>query len=58
VALDESWKERAFDEECPRRELWRTLAQKNVLDFSKWSTETFGLQFEQLVRVMAPRFSP
>ena len=41
VALDESWKAKAFDLETDDRALWRTLTHKNILDFSGWKTKAF-----------------
>ncbi len=50
VALDDSWKSKAFDNDTEERALWRTLTRKNILDFSKWKTKAFNGQFEKLLR--------
>jgi TIR domain/Pentapeptide repeats (8 copies) len=58
VALDESWKAKVFSDDNPRRELWITLAQKNILDFSGWKTKSFDEQFGKLLRGMKIYYEP
>ena len=58
VALDESWKSKLDDVKSNDRQLWRTLTHKNILDFSKWKTKTFGSQFEKLLRGMKICYEP
>jgi len=47
IALDDSWKSKLGPQD-PYRGLWRTLTQKNVLDFSKWNSAEFELEYEKL----------
>lgn len=58
VALDEAWKAKVSCDDTPDRQLWRTLAQKNILDFSKWKTKAFDGQFEKLLRGIKIYYEP
>jgi uncharacterized protein YjbI with pentapeptide repeats len=61
VALDDSWKQKvAIDggPGDPSRQLWRTLAQKLVVDFSNWETDQFDRSFEKLLRGLKMNYGP
>ena len=57
IALDDSWKSKLEPDE-PYRGLWRTLTQKNVLDFSKWDSGEFESTYEKLIRGLKIYYPP
>jgi hypothetical protein len=53
IALDDAWKskvEAKVGPEAPSRDLWLTLKQKLVLDFSDWEKRGIREPFQKLVR--------
>jgi uncharacterized protein YjbI with pentapeptide repeats len=53
VALDDAWKTKVEAKDSPgdpSRQLWRTLQQKVILDFSGWKTKAFKGTFVKLLR--------
>ena len=53
VALDDTWKTKVEAKDGPgdpSRQLWRTLQQKLVVDFSGWRTKAFEEAFQKLLR--------
>lgn len=61
IALDDAWKRKIDAGEGPgdpSRPLWRTLAQKLVLDFSSWKTKKFDEEFGKLVRGLQLHYGP
>lgn len=58
VALDDAWKAKVANVEGDDRALWRTLAHKNILDFSSWKTKAFDGQFDKLLRGMKIYYEP
>jgi hypothetical protein len=60
IALDDAWKDKAGTNDGPgdpSRQLWRTLTQKLVLDFSE-KTEAFDVVFQKLVRGLNANYGP
>jgi hypothetical protein len=60
IALDGAWKDKVGANDGPgdpSRQLWRTLTQKLVLDFSEKS-EAFDVVFQKLVRGLKPNYGP
>jgi hypothetical protein len=61
VALDDAWKakvEAKGGPGDPSRQLWRTLGQKLVVDFSRWETEAFEQAFGKLLRGLKVNYGP
>jgi hypothetical protein len=61
LAVDDAWKAKVGAKDGPgdaNRQLWRTLAQKLVLDFSEWKTGTFDVVFQKLVRGLNTNYRP
>ncbi len=54
VALDDSWKSKAFDNDSEERTLWRTLTRKNILDFSNSTVSNRSLVYVQRRQVFTP----
>jgi len=57
IALDDSWRSKMEPQES-NRTLWLTLKQKNVLDFSEWTTEAFVPVYQKLVRGLKIYYPP
>jgi len=57
IGLDDSWKSK-LNQDSPSRALWRTVMQKNVLDFSKWKTKSFERGFDKLLRGLKIYYYP
>ncbi len=61
VALDDAWKTKVDAKTGPgdpSRQLWRTLGQKLVVDFSRWETEAFEQAFGKLLRGLKVSYGP
>jgi uncharacterized protein YjbI with pentapeptide repeats len=61
VALDDAWKAKVDAKDSPgdpSRQLWRTLGQKYVLDFSHWKTKAFDEAYQKLLRGLITNFGP
>jgi uncharacterized protein YjbI with pentapeptide repeats len=61
IALDDSWKVKvkaSGGSGDPNRQLWLTLTQKLVMDFSSWKTEAFNDEFAKLVRGLKLNYGP
>ena len=61
VALDDAWKAKVEAKDSPgdpSRQLWRTLTQKLVVDFSGWNTEAFDESFQKLLRGLKTNYGP
>ena len=61
VSLDDAWKakiEANYGPGDPCRQLWRTLQQKLVVDFSQWKTKAFAASFAKLVRGLKANYVP
>jgi hypothetical protein len=61
IALDDSWRSKLSAKDSPgdpSRQLWRTLEQKAILDFSKWKTKAFDEQFQKLLRGLQINYHP
>jgi hypothetical protein len=61
IALDKAWEEKVAAKDKPgdpNRQLWLTLKQKNVLDFSRWKTKAFKETFLKLLRGLANYYGP
>jgi uncharacterized protein YjbI with pentapeptide repeats len=61
VALDDAWKAKVDAKGSPgdpSRQLWRTLHQKLVLDFSGWTTKAFDEAFQKLLRGLNTNYGP
>jgi hypothetical protein len=61
VALDDAWKAKVDAKGGPgdpSRQLWRTLTQKLVVDFSGWKTKAFEEAFQKLVRGLKVNYGP
>jgi hypothetical protein len=61
ICVDDAWKVKV--EACeipgePSRQLWRTLQQKLVVDFSGWETNAFEESFQKLVRGLKTNYGP
>jgi uncharacterized protein YjbI with pentapeptide repeats len=59
ISVDDAWKAKikAGPGE-PSRQLWRTLQQKLVVDFSRWKTTAFEDSFQKLLRGLKTNFGP
>ena len=57
IALDDAWKAKVGPG-VDSRHLWRTLQQKNVIDFSKWKTPKFDVSFQKLMRGLNENYGP
>lgn len=53
VALDDAWQSKAASSV-----LWRTLTEKNILDFSSWRTKAYTAVFDRLVAGLKRFYSP
>ena len=49
VALDDHWKVKIKNPKSNDWHLWRTLAEKHVLDFSGWQSDGFEEPFRKLL---------
>jgi hypothetical protein len=61
ITLDDSWKEEVNAKDGPgdpSRQLWRTLQEKLILDFSSWQAEAFDVAFQKLVRGLKTNYGP
>jgi hypothetical protein len=61
IALDDAWKTKVEAREGPgdpNWQLWRTLKQKVILDFSQWKTKAFEAQFQKLLRGLNQNYGP
>jgi hypothetical protein len=61
IALDDAWKTKVDAKDRPgdpSRQLWRTLTQKLVVDFSGGTTEAFDGAFEKLLRGLKVNYGP
>jgi hypothetical protein len=61
LSLDDAWKEMIAASDGPghpSRQLWRTLQQKLILDFSGWDSPAFDEAFQKLVRGLKENYSP
>jgi uncharacterized protein YjbI with pentapeptide repeats len=61
IALDDTWKEKLAAKDRPgdpSRQLWRTLQQKLIVDFSGWETKRFDEPFQKLVRGLKTNYGP
>jgi uncharacterized protein YjbI with pentapeptide repeats len=61
VALDDAWKSKVAAKDGPgdpSRQLWRTLQQKLVIDFTRWNTKAFGESFQKLLRGLHTNYTP
>ena len=57
IALDDSWKEK-FTTGSVDHVLWRQVAKKNVLDFSKWQFDESEPPFQKLLRGLKSNYPP
>ena len=61
IALDDAWKQKIGNQRQSagsRRQLWRTLQQKLVVDFSQWTTEAYDESFQKLLRGLKTNYGP
>ncbi len=61
LALDDAWNAKVSAKDGPgdpSRQLWRTLTQKLILDFSEWKSGSFDDVFQKLVRGLSTNYRP
>src|SRR5262249_27874169 len=61
IRLDDAWEAKVAAEDTPgdpERKLWRTLAQKLVVDFRGWESGSFERAFEKLLRGLKLNYGP
>ena len=61
VALDDAWKQKVELRDGPgdpNRQLWLTLQQKLVVDFSGWKTKASDEAFQKLLRGLKTNYGP
>jgi uncharacterized protein YjbI with pentapeptide repeats len=61
IALDDAWLvkvEAKSGPGDPSRQLWRTVQQKLVVDFSRWKTRAFDASFARLRRGLIVNYEP